>query len=481
MMQACGAQLELPIVQPTVGRRVKHLVGGQWLSQRQMAKLAGVSVAAMSRRLKHLEPEEAVAKPKKQPHQEIPPGTPFGRLTVDRRGPNAWKNGSPQYYVRCACSPNAEPYLVAAVALLDGSTGSCGCRAAEQIRALSLSAAEDLTGQKFVGGRVEVVGRSVNFLRKVYRGRAVNNTLWLARCACGKTFEALAADLRSGRRKTCGCGFTRKDARKTKRRAPISTWRATPLSYRDITPKMEARLIRRSQAGDREAQTTLVLAHDAFLRTLAAKWGWHGLGAEFDDILQEARISFLRSLQTADPAKGSLITYAGKLASFKARRTVEQDSRTVRIPVHIQRHARNAARSGATTPEQIRELTGCTETSEDVAAFTRTRGRSMSLDAPVGDEGVNTLLDLQVDDRESPEDEAAESERREKLAIGLKNAMCGMDAREIDVLQRRAADETLEQIAQTYGVSRERIRQIEATAKKRLKLRAAGLRDLLAG
>lgn len=504
-------------------KRGPYLVGEELLTLADLAQRAGVKRTTMKRRLRRMTAVEALRRPLRQKHEIKPEEMINGLKVIEEAGRD--RRGARRYKIECFCAKHTI-FHAAGADVRRGKTKSCGCSRAEARRKGAKKRLQDLTEQTFSDGAVRALRLSDK--TRVYRG--IKIPLWECLCSwCGQEFLALAADLKRSMVTSCGCHGGRDAKRRAKiPRYPVrgaqltladvtrvygiprstmrrrmgkgetpeqivadkvrSTWvspvpiRAEVSSYREIDREMEAKLIRRSQAADRVATHTLVMAHDAFLRQVASKWAHHGLGAEFDDILQEERISFLRSLETADPAKGSLITYAGGMATRKAKRAVECDSRTVRVPVHIQQAARHAARCGATTPDEIRELVGCPKTADEVALFMRTKGRSSSLDAPVGDQSGDTWLDLQADDGDSPEDQAAQSERREKLSAALANAMTGMTQREIDVLRRRSKGETLAQIGEVYGVSRERIRQLEQEALRRVTLRAGkDLRELAAG
>ena len=447
-------------------KRGPFLIGGELLTCGEMARRVGVTPSAISHRLDTMTPEEVMDMARPAPPEELPAGTVFERLTVRSRGPND-NHSRRQYYVVCACDPSAAPKLVRSDDLLQERIRSCGCLRNEKTVERRSAKAENMTGRLLADGDVVVLGISANVRPRKDPGH--RHRLWRCRCVCGEVFEATAAELRDGHVTSCGCGTHRRKAIQIATRGKPKRRRLPKiLSYRDLTPKLEEQLLRRYQAGDRAAGQALLVAHDAYMRKVAKMWGYHGFGAEFDDLLQEARIAFLRSMETADPAKGSLIHYASGGMSWRVRRAVEDSSRTVRIPSHVQHAARKALRSGAETVQEVAAVTGAADTATEIADFMRTRGRSLSLDVPMGEDGA-TYGDRTADRGPTPEQRAEETERRAKIATLLRGALDRLKPREREVLVRRYMadsddEQTLQQLGDHFGVSRERIRQIEARA-----------------
>lgn len=417
--------------------KTKIPLGEERLSIKDLAKRAGISPSAMSGRLRRMTPAEAIRKPKRR-HRELESGSIHHRLKVRRK--TCVRAGNTFYEVECLC-PKHTVFETMGAFISDGKAKSCGCLRGEANRRNAAATAS----RHLVGGAM----RTLTEIARMYGITRATLTSRMRRL--GMTAGQAVAHL-------------------------IPPLVISQLTIQDLTPEVEAQLIRRAQGGDREAANALVRIHDPLLRKIAKRWCKNGPGAELDDLMQELRAWLAHSIEKVDPVKGSLMAYASRMLEIRARRTVEDFARTIRVPVHIQQAARTAAKKGASTPEQIAKVSRVgSVAATEAAAFQRYKGRAVSLDRPIFDGEPATWLDALADNAQSPEDAAAANERKAKLEASVRAAMATLSDRERAVITRRLLTkndpETFQAIADDLGVVRERIRQIETEALFKLKKR----------
>ncbi|HDN79951.1 MAG TPA: RNA polymerase sigma factor RpoD [Chloroflexi bacterium] len=253
-------------------------------------------------------------------------------------------------------------------------------------------------------------------------------------------------------------------------------------------PKERKRLEKLVEEG-KAAQEHLIKANSRLVVSVAKKY--MGRGVPFLDLIQEGNIGLIRAVKKFDYRRGyKFSTYATWWIRQAVTRAIADQGRTIRVPVHMYEQINRLAR---TVRRLVQEL-GREPTTEEIAEelgvpphkveqIIRVSQRPLSLEMPVGEEEDSYLGDfIEDDDSPSPTDAASRALLREQLEEIFKS----LSPREVRILQLRFGlldgyNYTLEEVGRKFGVTRERIRQIEAQALSRLRhpSRSRKLKDFL--
>ena len=256
-----------------------------------------------------------------------------------------------------------------------------------------------------------------------------------------------------------------------------------------LTSEQEVSLAKRVEEGDPGAKMALVEANLRLVVSIAKKY--IGRGMLFLDLIQEGNLGLIRAVEKFDYRKGfKFSTYATWWIRQAITRAIADQARTIRIPVHMVETINKLIRIS----RQLVQRLGREPTAEEIARemeinperveeIQRIAQEPVSLETPIGEEEDSQLGDFLEDkDLPSPEDAAAGQLLREQLEGMLED----LTDREKQVLRLRFGLEdghayTLEEVGKRFGVTRERIRQIEAKALRKLRhpSRSKKLRDFL--
>jgi RNA polymerase primary sigma factor len=244
-----------------------------------------------------------------------------------------------------------------------------------------------------------------------------------------------------------------------------------------LTPDEEIQLAARIKKGDKKAREHMIKANLRLVVKIARDY--EGIGLPLLDLISEGNIGLMKAVERFDPAKGGkLSTYGSWWIKQSIKRALANQSKTIRLPVHLVDKISKMRRVALKLQEEL----GHEPTDEELAdemGMTAARVRQMrmaavrpaSLDAPIGDDDSNNFSDVVQDENATSPYENLE----DKTVVNmLQDMVKHLDEREATILRYRfgldgGTEKTLEEVGVKFGVTRERVRQIQNLALIKLR------------
>jgi len=252
-----------------------------------------------------------------------------------------------------------------------------------------------------------------------------------------------------------------------------------------LTVPEENELAARIKKGDKKAREQMIKANLRLVVKIAHDY--EGYGLPLLDLISEGNIGLMKAVERFDPAKGGkLSTYGAWWIKQSIKRALANQSKTIRLPVHLVDKIARMRRLSLRLQEEFgreptdEELAAEMDTSVQRVAQMRTAAiRPASLDAPIGDDDSNVFGEIVQDENADTPYEQLEDKTLTKM---LREMVKTLDVREATILRYRfgldgGTEKTLEEVGVKFGVTRERVRQIQNIALHKLRKMIEKLED----
>lgn len=249
-------------------------------------------------------------------------------------------------------------------------------------------------------------------------------------------------------------------------------------AVKHLSHEEQAVLIRKAQNGDMDARNRMIMTNMKLVAYIAGKYKGHGL--EYEDMIQEGTFGLIRAIEMYDPDKGfAFSTYATWWIRQSIMRSAENTGMTIRLPVHMrqklstyrQMKARYLADKGRvpSASEVVQEMHVSAETVSSIFQYDKDL---VSLNVGIGEDGDTSLMDM-IKDNESPDvfSVIEEKENQDQIRSALDKCL---SEREKKIIYARFGFDgkepaTLVEIGDELGITRERVRQVESVALRKIK------------
>ena len=261
----------------------------------------------------------------------------------------------------------------------------------------------------------------------------------------------------------------------TVRSQTVNQYLADINRYPMISPEEETDLAYRIIKGDMDAFHRLVEANLRFVVSVAKQYQGHGL--DLPDLINEGNLGLMKAAYKFDPSRGfKFISYAVWWIRQSILQGLSEQARMVRLPLNQVSNLNRITKARAAfmqdnerepTDEELAPLVDLTP--EKLAEALRSSSPHLSFDAPIGEDGEGSLLDI-IPDGSLPETDAPL--RDESLRSDLEEVMKVLEPREREILKLAfgigCREQTLEEIGETYHLTRERVRQLKEKAIRKM-------------
>jgi len=244
-----------------------------------------------------------------------------------------------------------------------------------------------------------------------------------------------------------------------------------------LTPQEEIKLAARIKRGDKRAREHMIKANLRLVVKIARDY--EGIGLPLLDLISEGNIGLMKAVERFDPSKGGkLSTYGSWWIKQSIKRALANQSKTIRLPVHLVDKISKMRRAAMRLQEELGREPSDDELAEEldlsparIRMMRRASIRPASLDAPIGDEDSNNFSEIVQDENAPTPYEDLEEKTVTKM---LREMVATLDPREETILRYRfgldgGPERTLEEVGQKFGVTRERIRQIQNIALRKMR------------
>jgi len=244
-----------------------------------------------------------------------------------------------------------------------------------------------------------------------------------------------------------------------------------------LTPQEEIDLAAKIKKGDKKAREQMIKANLRLVVKIARDY--EGIGLPLLDLISEGNIGLMKAVERFDPAKGGkLSTYGSWWIKQSIKRALANQSKTIRLPVHLVDKISKMRRVSMKLQEEFGREPTDEELGEElgisasrVAQMRTAAIRPASLDAPIGDDDSNNFSEVVQDENADTPYEHLEEKTVTKM---LQEMVKTLDQREATILRYRfgldgGSEKTLEEVGQKFGVTRERVRQIQNIALNKLR------------
>src|SRR6266404_2639474 len=244
-----------------------------------------------------------------------------------------------------------------------------------------------------------------------------------------------------------------------------------------LTPQEEVDLAARIKKGDKKAREQMIKANLRLVVKIARDY--EGIGLPLLDLISEGNIGLMKAVERFDPAKGGkLSTYGSWWIKQSIKRALANQSKTIRLPVHLVDKISKMRRTALKLQEELGREPTDEELADEIGISASRVGqmrmaaiRPASLDAPIGDDDSNNFGDVVQDENADTPYEQLEEKTVTRM---LQEMVKTLDPREATILRARfgldgGPQKTLEEVGLKFGVTRERVRQIQNIALKKLR------------